>query len=95
MQKQRIIEFMIDGDCNNFPQNAVFCNPNLKDIFKCSVQLNQRRQKNEKVCGYFNLNTNCVKNLCSQSYENGCEACQHEIVDYYVLGECQQENEVI
>ena len=37
-----IIQFMIDGECNKFPPNAIFCDPSFKEEFKC-------QQKNKSL----------------------------------------------
>ncbi|KAL4468137.1 hypothetical protein ABPG72_019141 [Tetrahymena utriculariae] len=78
-------QFVIPGNCEDYPKAAVFCNPAQKKNHGC-IEIYQA------VCGvmFSNENFMCDSKYCAQTYENYCYACQDSAVGYYIQGECQE-----
>ncbi|EAR99247.1 kazal-type proteinase inhibitor 1 (macronuclear) [Tetrahymena thermophila SB210] len=76
------VEFYAVGKCEEYPENAVFCHPDIS-----SQQLGCTREY-YPVCGYFDESIKCRKAPCGSNYSNKCAACINKEVNYYLNGFC-------
>ncbi|EAR99248.1 kazal-type proteinase inhibitor 1 (macronuclear) [Tetrahymena thermophila SB210] len=76
------VEFYAVGECQNYPENAIFCHPEAYLQPGCTRELNP-------VCGYFDESFSCSNSVCSSNYSNRCSACINQEVSYVLQGFCQ------
>lgn len=61
-----------------------YCNPESRLATTCIVM-------DQPACGWFNASqVQCIKYPCAQTYQNWCNACVNEQVDYWTEGVCPE-----
>ncbi|KAL4454258.1 hypothetical protein ABPG74_012215 [Tetrahymena malaccensis] len=86
-KNSKILDFVIEGPCEDYPKKAVFCGLHRNDL-ACDSLNTRKKNRNKQVCGFYNLNTKCNLNPCFEVYPSSCHACNNELVDFYLEGPC-------
>ncbi|KAL4431919.1 hypothetical protein ABPG74_012731 [Tetrahymena malaccensis] len=76
------IEFYASGECELYPKQAIFCNPDDSLNDSC-IELYK------PVCGVFDNYVISLDQSLSQTYSNSCFACIDEHVSYYTPQSCE------